>query len=109
MTIYKRDSNNEFRELFKNLPAMNWCKLMDGTSKLSSNFMAKITIILIKSRIPEMAKQCPIGPVIIDRPNFTIDSKLISMFPNGFYRVTMVLKYKKGEIMFDFSILIELV
>lgn len=109
MTIYKRDSNNEFRELFKNLPAINWCKLMDGTSKLSSNFMAKITIILVKSKFPEMAQKCPIGPLIIDRANFTIESKLIAMFPNGFYRVTVTLKYKKGEIMFEISLLMELV
>ena len=109
MTIYKRDSNNEFRELFKNLPAINWCKFIDGTSKYSANFMAKIPIILVKSKLPEMAQRCPQGPMIVHRANFTVESKLISMFPNGFYRITVTMKYRKGELMFDFSMLMELV
>jgi len=82
---------------------------MDGTSKFSSNFMAKITIILVKSKLPELAHRCPIGPIIIDRANFTIDAKLIAMFPNGFYRITVTIKYRKGELIFNMSFLMELV
>lgn len=86
---------------------MNWCKLMDGTSKQASNYLIKIAVMVIKSKVPELKRQCPIGPIIIDKFNITLDSKVIAMFPNGIYRIIFLWKHKNGEVMLNISFLIE--
>ena len=108
MSIYKKDSNNEFQELFKKVPAMNWCKIMDGTSKFSTNFLVKMTMLLYKSKFPEFFQRCPLGSMVIEKVNMTIENKLIAMIPTGVYRVTLIFKYKNGKIMLFISLLIEI-
>ena len=87
---------------------MNWCKIMDGTSKYASNFFVKISILLNKSKLPELIQKCPLGPLILEKVNMTVDNKLVAMFPTGIYRFTLSCKYKSGEIMFFISLIIEL-
>lgn len=108
MSIFKKDGKGKFQELFKNLPAMNWCKIMDGTSKYASNFLVKMTILLYKSKIPEFFQPCPFGPMIIEKVNLTLENKLVLMMPIGIYRNTYVFKYKNGEVMCEMSFLIEI-
>lgn len=88
---------------------MNWCKIMDGTSKFASNFFVKISILLNKSKFPELNQNCPIGPMIMERVNMTVDNKLVAMFPTGIYRFQLTCKYKNGDIMFFISLTIEII
>ncbi|CAG9797598.1 unnamed protein product [Chironomus riparius] len=108
LSIFKKDSNNEFRELFKNIPTLNWCKIMDGTSKLTSNFLVKIIILVVKEKFPEIYKRCPLGPGIVDKVNTTIDRRVVVMFPTGIYRINVAWINKGGDLMFNFLALLEI-
>ncbi|CAG9806361.1 unnamed protein product [Chironomus riparius] len=108
LSVFKKNNDGEFKELFKNLPALNWCKVMDGTSKYASNFLMKIVMVLYKTKFPEFFQRCPFGPMVVEKINMTIENKLIVMMPTGLYRITFTFKYKNGEMMFDQSFLIEI-
>lgn len=75
---------------------------MDKTSKLTSNFLIKIIIMVVKDKFSEVYKRCPLGPVIIDKVNTTIDRRVIVMFPSGVYRINVAWINKNEEIMFNF-------
>ena len=107
MGVFKKNSKGEFQEIFKNIPAMNWCKIMDGTSKQTSNPIVKIALMLAKSKVPEFYKKCPIGPMIIER-NSTIENSVIALCPSGLYRIAVQWLYKNNEILLDCTFLIEI-
>ena len=106
MRVFRKDSKGEFQEIFKHFPAMNWCKIMDGTSKYASNTMIKVALLLAKSKVPEFYKKCPLGPMIVEK-NSTIENAVISLCPSGVYRIDVVWKYRNNEILLEFVCLLE--
>ncbi|KAL7041119.1 hypothetical protein ACKWTF_000654 [Chironomus riparius] len=107
LSIFKKNGN-EFRELFKNIPPINWCKIMDGSSKLNSNMLVKISLMVVKEKFSEFYKKCPLGPITIEKINNTVDRRIIVMFPTGIYRIAIAWSTKKGDLLFDFSALLEI-
>ena len=81
---------------------------MDKTSKLSSNFIIKICILIAKEKFSELYHRCPIGPLLMNKVNNTIDRKVILLFPTGIYRAAFSWKNQKGDILLQFSALIEI-
>jgi len=100
-----RNSKNEYRELFKNFPEFEWCKLIK-TSKFSKNLLAKCTVIFIKKIAPELARPCPIQSIQIEKSNITIPNIIIQMVSSGEYRVTSIMKYKNGDVFFNSSVIV---
>ncbi|KAL7040423.1 hypothetical protein ACKWTF_000385 [Chironomus riparius] len=107
MSVFKKNPNGEFQEIFKSIPALNWCKVMDGTSKQTSNPMIKIALMIVKARISEIYKMCPIGPLILEK-NFTLPNEVIAFCPSGLYRVNLLCMYKNNEIILDCTFLMEI-
>lgn len=98
-----KDSNNNFRELYKNFPSFEWCKLMKSASKFSSNIIAKCAVTLMKRIAPELTRPCPIPPMKIQKLNISIPNVIIAMIPMADYRVTCIMKAKNGDIFFNSS------
>jgi hypothetical protein len=108
-SIFKKDKN-VFQEVFKNIPTVNWCTIMNGKSKLSSNILIKILCMIVKEKYPELHRKCPLGPLILEKLNITMDRRIVAMFPSGFYRFDVDAKNKKEEeLIFKFSLLIEII
>ena len=108
MSIYKKTQNNKYRQLFKNTPVFDWCKIMDGTSKISSSMIVRLAVMFIESKFPFLTKTCPYDPTIVDAVNITFDRRIVSMVPVGIYRITLTMKYKNGDIIMDVSSLMEM-
>ena len=107
VSLFKKDSNGKFRELFNN-PAIEWCDVMGvkaSTSIKATSFMMKLSNFFFKSRFPEFFRKCPFKPFTVDRSNITMDSKIIAMIPTGVYRVRIAIKYKNNDMVFDLVIL----
>lgn len=107
VSLFKKDSNGKFRELFSN-PAVEWCDIMSvkaSTSIKATSFMMKLSNFFFKSRFPEFFRKCPFKPFTVDRSNITMDSRIIAMIPTGVYRVRIVIMYKKDDMVFDLAIL----
>lgn len=105
--MFKKNSNDKFVELFKNLPLIDWCKFNAGTLKDSGNYVLKIVLLTVRSKLPEIIKPCPIGPLTIEK-NTTIDKNTISLLPNGVYRMSTLWTNENGSVIFDYSTVIEM-
>ena len=64
--------------------------------------------MVVKEKFAEIYKKCPLGPLTIEKINNTFDRKIIAMFPTGIYRITIAWSTKKGDLLFDFSELLEI-
>lgn len=64
--------------------------------------------MVVKEKFPEIHSRCPLGPAIIDKVNTTIDRRVVVMFPNGIYRISVAWIDKKGDLLFNFLALLEI-
>lgn len=90
------------------MPPIDWCKYSRGREKISRNFAAKIMMLTVKARMPEIFKPCPIGPLTMDKVNITFDKNLISVLPNGVYRLECEWIGRNHSKMFEYSDVMEL-
>lgn len=102
------DSNNQFRQLYKNFPEFDWCKLMGTSSKYSSNILAKFATIFVKRSIPEFVRPCPFPPMQFHRDNNSLPYQFVAMIPVGIYRIMVLISYKNIDMMFNISVVGEI-
>jgi len=99
-----KDSKNEFRQIFKNIPGFEWCQLMKSASKFSSSIIAKIVITFLKIVAPELIRRCPYPPIRIEKSNRTIPSVITAMLPNGEHRSNFIFRHKNGDVLLNSTI-----
>ncbi|CAG9812074.1 unnamed protein product [Chironomus riparius] len=106
--ISKLDKNKKFREIFKNAPAIDWCKIADKNSRLPSNPLTAIAVMLVKSKFPELQKPCPWDPFPIEHGNLTIGYRVLAIIPNGIYKAVLIAENKEGENYADVAFTFEI-
>lgn len=74
---------------------------MSKTKKSNLNFVLKIALFAVKDKLPELAHECPIGPVTINYENLNWGSKIFSMLPKGYYKVHLVCILKNKLKIFE--------
>lgn len=105
--LYKKGPKGKFREIFK-APWINWCEIMENTTKYSSIYMVKIGILFFKSKFPEIFRKCPFRSFEMHKSNLTFDNNIVAVFPAGIYNASLILKYKNDVILFEFGFIVEL-
>lgn len=101
--LYGKDSKNQFRELYKNFPEVDWCQVMKSSSKFSANIFAKATVMFCKRLIPEFIRACPFPPINLYRANQSLPFQFQVMIPSGIYRLIVLLRNKSKDVLLNAS------
>lgn len=58
--------------------------------------------------MPQLIHPCPFGPLMISVENVTMDKNTVALLPLGVYKLTVRFRNKTGGIVFDYSIVFEI-
>ncbi|CAG9806362.1 unnamed protein product [Chironomus riparius] len=104
--FFVKNSQDDYHEIFKKFPAIDWCKAMKTASSYSSNFVAKSLLLFCKKLAPELMRSCPFPVINFEKRNVTVPNVVLSLVPVGVYRIMLAFKKKNGGVMFNSSLIV---